>query len=289
MIFNLYLLILLFLIQIIVSKSLRCGHNCPLVFSTFNITIPENTCQQAVKDDAQCVLILELDFDRHAVDGTLMLMNSEGIDSLTIITEFGFNSTNTTITYRCSMSENCAWEFVNELFSPALVKFDALTIQSELKELLYINMSDPTEITCVNNNCSSESYCQAKLNRESLLYNISSINIDNYLSCVDASTEPDMIRIDQRFFPYQTEKTNWTLLCNYPQCNSNYTVLQAYKLVMNKFILPVNYSILNMTNITIITTTTPRSTASFSYFPLLNILILPINMFILILLLNIFE
>ncbi|CAF3443456.1 unnamed protein product [Rotaria socialis] len=243
----------------VMIESIRCGYDCPFVFLTFNLTISEHMCKNIEKDYAQCLLILQLDFDNHGGGGVLAITDIKEPDSLEITTEFGFNSTNTTIIYRCSISDNCAWEFLYELFSPALVEFNALAVQAQLRELLYNNKSDSSVITCTNHQCPSDSYCQAHLYQSSSFEN-SSLIINNHLPCVNAAMKPDMIKIEQRFSSFERKTTNMTLLCNRAECDKNETVLQAYNLMMNEFILPVNYSIFN-SNTTITTTTQQTNTS----------------------------
>ena len=244
---NVYSILLLLLLgyYYFVVEAIRCAHNCPFIFLTFNITISENMCRKVEKNHAQCSLTIVLDFDNRGGGGELAAVDSKGSDSLQITTEFGFNSTNSTIQYFCSMSDNCAWEFFYELFSPELVEFDALSVHGKLKQLLYKERPHSSGISCANDQCSSQSYCQAHLDQFSSLQS-NSLTINNHLQCVNASTRPDMIKIEQIFSSFQTNTTNMTLLCNHADCNKNATVLHAYELIMNEFILPVNYSISNI-------------------------------------------
>jgi hypothetical protein len=238
------LFLIFFFSQIHVIKSIRCGTMCPFVFLSFHFNISENVCPQYVeRDNAQCSLVLELDFERHGGGGVLMIMDRTTVDSLSIETKLGINSNATTsvIKYTCSMSDNCAFEFARELFSSTSLEFDALAVRQNLSDLLYTDKPNPAGVQCVNNTCGLGSYCQGRL-EETLSPQYTFMHINNRLPCVNASTIQNIIIIERTYSVLNTIKTNMTLSCNQPECSNNATIMLAYQLFNNEFNLSLNYS-----------------------------------------------
>ncbi|CAF0981541.1 unnamed protein product [Rotaria sordida] len=120
--------------------------------------MPEKICLQYVdRDNAQCSLTLMLDFrssGRGGGGGVLMIEDQTAPDQLQIETKFGLHMNLTTIIkYTCSMSDDCAWAFANELFGSKLAELDALSIQETFSNLLYTNVPNPTGVQCIGSTC----------------------------------------------------------------------------------------------------------------------------------------
>lgn len=146
-----------------------------------------------------------------------------------------------------------------------LAEFNETIAQEKLIDLLYTSAPDPTGIQCVNGSCSSDKFCQAEFGNLVISnYNCTSIN--GSLPCTSLSSTDNFLNITQSYFPMRSEARMMFIRCNTKECNNNQTVEEVYRLIRNDFILPINYSILDM-NISVLTTTTKPlpSTASFLY------------------------
>jgi hypothetical protein len=261
----LYFLLFINVIPITI-QAIRCRTRCPFVLLTFNVTKWDDMCPQVdERDNAHCSLVMQLDFDKLIGSGLIMIEDSRPTNSLKIETKFDMysNSTISTIIYTCDMSDNCAWEFLRQLLGPDLTAFDALAVRNKLSYLL-INDGplNSTEIQCVNNRCAYNSYCQGYF-MENISSQSTHYQIENHLPCVDMSTTPSMVIIQRTYVSFQTRKTNMTLLCNQNDCNRNQTIMAAYRIYDDEFLLPLNYSFIDSN--TSLTTTTPTSLALSSY------------------------
>ncbi|CAF2905906.1 unnamed protein product [Rotaria sp. Silwood2] len=109
-------------------ESIRCGTLCPFAFESFNVSVPEKICPQYTdQENAQCSLTLMLDIrsSGRGGGGVLMIENQTAPDQLHIETIFGLHMSLTTIIrYTCSMSDDCAWAFANELLGPKLAELN---------------------------------------------------------------------------------------------------------------------------------------------------------------------
>ena len=242
---NLFVFSLLLLAsRVPVNDCLRCATDCPFVFTSFNIISFDRIClRYAERDAAQCTLVVELDFEFTDGGGVLMLEDRVGDDSLEIENKFGIdsNATSAVIRYRCSMSDNCAWEFFRELFGPALVNFDGMALRRRLSEQLYTDTPDPNGVQCAQTKCASNEYCQGHLRGEQSV-NRSTFYPENNLPCVKASDKQEMISIERTFSYFYNLRSTMSLLCNRPECNSNTTLMLAYQIFAEGFDLPINYS-----------------------------------------------
>ncbi|CAF1266597.1 unnamed protein product [Rotaria sp. Silwood1] len=247
-------------------ESLRCGTRCPFAFESFNVSIPEKICPQYVdRDNSQCSLTLMLDFRSYGRGGggVLMIEDQTAPDQLQIETTFGLHSNLTTIIrYTCSMSDDCAWAFANELLGSKLAEFDALSLQKTFSDLLYTNVSNPIGVQCIGNTCTMGNYCQAKLEEiRSSEHRL--LNIDNNLPCHSTLTEVNMLTIAQTYSYPNTIKANMSLICNRVKCNNISTVMQVYELFNYQYVLPLNDSILNINTSFISTTEKPQASITF--------------------------
>jgi hypothetical protein len=245
-----------------------------------NVTIPFNACKHEQWADAQCSVVVEIDFKNEHVSGELDIEKRTNVASLRTETKFQLesNSIMSTVWYTCTMSDYCDFDFLNELLTNKLAEFNATSIQQKLIDLLYTSTPDPTGIQCANGTCPSNSFCQAYLGNLIISkYNYTYIN--GSLSCVNLSSTDDFLKITENFFPYASEMIEMTVQCNTKECNSNNTVTEAYALLRNDFVLPLNYSILDINTSFIITTTPLPSGASF--FVSLHSLIIFYAMFLL--------
>ncbi|CAF1104888.1 unnamed protein product [Rotaria sordida] len=193
----------------------------------------------------------------------LMIEDQIAPDQLQIETKFGLHMNLTTIIrYTCSMSDDCAWAFANELFGSKLAELDALSIQETFSNLLYTNVPNPTGVQCIGSTCTMSSYCQAKLEEiRSSEHRL--LNIDNNLPCLSTLTEVNMITIAQTYSYPNTIKTNMSLTCNRLECNNISTVMQVYELFNYRYVLPLNDSILNINTSFISTTPKPQPSIAF--------------------------
>lgn len=265
LVFSLFLLASL----IPVNDCLRCATDCPFVFASFNITIFDRMCVHYVeRDSAHCTLVLELDFESIGGGGVLMSEDRAGNDSLKIENKFGIdsNATSAVISYRCSMSDNCAWVFLRELFSPALVNFDGLALRRRLSELLSTDTPDPSGVQCAQTKCAADEYCQGRLQGDQSVSR-STFYAENNLPCVIVSDKQEMISIERTFSYFYTLRSNMSLLCNRSECNSNATLMLAYQIFAEGFDLPINYSFTyNPTSATTMTANTLATAVSLLFY-----------------------
>jgi len=61
------------------------------------------------------------------------------------------------------------------------------------------------------------------------------------LPCVNLSSTDYFLEIIQSFFPFESQGNDMTV-----RCNSNSTITEVYALLRNDFVLPLNYSILDV-------------------------------------------
>lgn len=61
------------------------------------------------------------------------------------------------------------------------------------------------------------------------------------LPCVNLSSTDYFLEIIQSFFPFESQGNDMTV-----RCNSNRTITEVYALLRNDFVLPLNYSILDV-------------------------------------------
>jgi hypothetical protein len=66
------------------------------------------------------------------------------------------------------------------------------------------------------------------------------------LPCVNLSSTDYFLEIIQSFFPFESQGNDMTVRCNTERCNSNSTITEVYALLRNDFVLPLNYSILDV-------------------------------------------
>ncbi len=248
-------------------ESLRCVFQCPFVSFPMNVTIPFSACKHEERDNVQFSLIVTIDFKNHVVSGDLYMEKLDTIASLRIESKFQLesNSVVSTVWYTCSISDYCNYEFLNELITNKLVEFNATSasVHQKLIDLLYTSTPSPTGIQCVNGSCSSNSFCQALLTNL-VMSNYNHTTINGSLPCVDLSSTDPFLEVTQIFFPFKSEANIINIRCNTKECNSNETVAEVYRLILNDFVIPLNYSILDI-NGSFLTTTPLPSTASFLY------------------------
>ena len=236
---------LFFLNQINLSESIRCGNECPFVFTAFNFTMPTQTCTKIVeKANGQCSLVFSLDFTGPGGGGLLMMQDRESADELRIETKFGLRSnvTETVVFYTCSSNDNCAFEFLRELFGPTLAEFNVLTIQNGLRDILYTDNPPPTGVECVTQRCGTNLFCQGQV-IETLSPQSKSTEFNSQFDCVTPKDDTAMLFVQQRYFYPSTTKTNLTIVCNEPSCNSELNLKQVYAYFNGKFKFPANFSV----------------------------------------------
>jgi hypothetical protein len=211
-------------------------------------------CKHEERADAECTVNVEIDFKNRVVTGLLYMNKRNSIATLRLETKFQheINSIKTTVWYTCTMSDYCDQDFLNELLTDKLAEFNVTSVQEKLINLLYI--SNTTEIQCVNGTCPSNSFCQAKFDNL-VISNYNYTSIDGHLPCVNLSSTDYFLKFHQDFFPFETEASEMSVRCNIDECNSNSTIKEVYALLRHDFVLPLNYSILNIN-------TTYPSTAS---------------------------
>lgn len=256
--------IVFFLNQVTFIESLRCAIDCAFAAFPFNATLPYEACKHVDQPNVQCSVVVVLDFKNRFISGVLEAQF--GASTVSLRTESTFqissNSVKTAVWYTCAMSDNCDYDFLSELMGDALEEFNATLIQQKLIDLLYTSTPDPTGIECSNGSCSSNQFCQAQLG--SLIqskYNYTYIN--GSLPCANSLVDNDFLTISQSFFPEKSEATVVNLKCNTKECNNDQTVAQAYSILRNEFIVPLNYSILDFNISSLTTTSSPSSAASF--------------------------
>ncbi|CAF2658444.1 unnamed protein product [Rotaria sp. Silwood2] len=245
-------------------ECLRCARDCGFVAFPLNRPVPMNACQLAEQDNAQCSVIVTIDFKKRFVTGVLNIGNHVSIATLRMETKFQVESGSimSTIWYTCAMSDYCDFEFLNELMTDKLANLNAISVQQKLIDLLYKSTPDPTDIQCTKELCPANSFCQADLqNTVTSQYNYTFIN--ESLPCVHMSSNNSLLEISQRFSYSAFQVAAMTLLCNHKECNNNRTVEEAYALIRNEFTIPLNYSILSINRTSIITTTSLLSGGSF--------------------------
>lgn len=195
------------------------------------------------KNNSQCSLVLELDFEGNGGAGVLMIEDIQLPNTLMIITRFGLqnNVTKTVLIYKCTTSDNCAFEFLKEFFNGKLYDFNANAVRNEITRLLYSDHQSISTVDCHTNVCENYELCQGNMlktisNRES------STSIRDQLPCLRPSASSDLFYIEQMIsFPNKTV-TNLTIACNLPNCNNDNTITNVFSIYDTQFRLPINYS-----------------------------------------------
>jgi hypothetical protein len=256
-------ILLVFLLQqVSFIDSLRCALQCSFVAFPLNVTLPTGACKHEERDDAQCTVTVEIDFKEGYISGELNIGRRTGIASLRTETKFQLetNSVMVTVWYTCTMSDNCDFDFLNELMTNKMAELNATYIQQKLINLLYTSTCNPADIQCTDSVCPSNRFCQAYLENV-MMQQYNSTYINGSLPCADITPTGGLLKITQSFLPFASQAAEMFIRCNQKECNNNKTILEAYALIRNEFTLPINYSILNI-NSTFPTTTLP-SVASF--------------------------
>jgi hypothetical protein len=228
-------------------ESLRCAHECPFVSLTLNYTVPFNACKHEERQDAQCAVTITIDFKNRGFFGAFYMQKHNTIASLRIETTFQheIDSIKTIVWYTCKMSDYCDHAFLNELTTNKLAEFDVTTVQQRLLDLLYTPNVITTDIQCVNGSCPSNNYCQAELGNL-IMQNYNYTSIDGNFPCATLNSTEPFLRIDQHYFPFQSQAIDMTVRCNTDECNNNSTITEVYTILRNDFVIPLNYSILNI-------------------------------------------
>ncbi|CAF1373531.1 unnamed protein product [Rotaria sordida] len=259
-------------------ECLRCAYDCSFVAFPLNVSIPITVCKHQERDNAQCSVILEIDFESQLVSGVLNIENRYAIASLKTETKFKLksNSVISTIWYTCTMSDFCDFEFINELLTNKLAQINATSLQQKLIDFLYTPIPSQINIQCSNRLCSWNSFCQSDFrNIFTPQYNYT--YIDGTLPCIQISQNDQFIKITQQYLPSAVQLSEMNMRCNVKQCNTDNIVSEVYTLIQNEFTLPLNYSILNL-NTTFTTTTSPSAASllilSKYFFIFLSIIIL---------------
>lgn len=263
-----YTIALLFLIhQLSFTQSLRCAVDCAFSAFPLNVSVPMNACKHEQRDRAQCSVVVEIDFNSRFASGRIDMQDLSNIASLRLETKFQINPNSliTTIWYKCAMSDNCDFEFLDGLMTNSLADLDATSIQHKLIRLLYNSKPDPTDIKCSHTSCSYPSFCQGDVeNIVTWQYNYTYAN--ESLPCIDISPDVGLLEMDQVYIVGGSQITVMTARCNHNECNNQDSLLEVYELMKNEFSLPLNDSFFN-TNITFTTTLAPSagSFLGFSY------------------------
>ena len=256
------LLFTLILSQIGQVTSILCTIRCPFVFLTFNMTLEHRICpRNATSEFGSCLLIVELDFVGPGGIASLELDDQTSETSLTIQTNFGIrnNVTATTIVYRCSTTDDCAWDFTQKLFGAKLAEFDAFSARAKIAELLS-SPTVPDPVKCANRVCPSGQLCVGTLDGVASTSD-ASFQVKSQSQCTPRAADTDMFYIDEKItFPYITT-THFNISCDQNRCNNIETIMSVYQIYKSDYILPLNYSFLPM-NATDLTTTPPTSAAT---------------------------
>ncbi|CAF4817167.1 unnamed protein product [Rotaria sp. Silwood1] len=235
-----------------------------------NRPLPMSTCEHVERDNAQCSVIVQIDFKKRFVSGQLNIGNNATIATLRTETKFQLQSSSVmaTVWYTCAMLDYCDFEFLNELMIDNLANLNAISVQQKLIDLLYESTSGPTDIPCTDGLCPSNSFCQADLeNTVTSQYNYTFIT--STLPCYYMSPNGNLLEIIQLSSHSAAQIAIMTLRCNNKECHNRKTVTDAYALIHNEFTLLLNYSILNI-NTTLTTTTTTTSLPSDASFLVLS-------------------
>ncbi|CAF4166380.1 unnamed protein product, partial [Rotaria sordida] len=200
-------------------ECLRCAYDCPFVAFPLNVSIPINVCKHQERDNAQCSVILEIDFESQLVSGALNIENRCVIASLKTETKFKLksNSVISTIWYTCTMSDFCDFEFINELLTNILAQINAISLQQKLIDFLYTPIPSQINIQCSNILCSWNSFCQSDFqNIFTPQYNYT--YIDGTLPCIQISQNDQFIKITQQYLPSTVQLSEMNMRCNVKQC-----------------------------------------------------------------------
>ena len=228
-------------------ESLRCAHECPFVALNLNYTVPFDACKHDERQDAKCTVTVTIDFKERGFFGAFYMQKRDTIALLRIKTAFQheIDSIKTVIWYECTMSDYCDHAFLNELTTYKLVEFNVTSVQERLLSILYTSKVNTTEIQCVNGSCPSNSYCEGQLGNL-IIQNYNYTSIDGNFPCSTLNSTEPFLNINQNYFPSQSQAIDMNVRCNTDECNNNNTISEVYSILRNDFVIPLNYSILNI-------------------------------------------
>ncbi|CAF1238390.1 unnamed protein product [Adineta steineri] len=262
-------LIFIFVILFVVSftESRRCPMNCTFQGLHLHSSISSDYCpslnQSNDNINQACAVKLSIDFTTGLVNGSFYVENQSlsSSDKLNILSIFSLNDTSTTveITYICSVSDYCNFDFIRETLSSALAAVQIEPLRQELAVRLY-NPNNIGAIRCLNNTLCAEntSLCSGVYIRTN---KISGDRYDKSGACASSNSNPQVYLI-QSYAPYQSGISSdiGVFYCNTPNCSSNTTIIETFQWLTQKHILPLNFSVVNVT--TTMSPTTSSTTPS---------------------------
>ncbi|CAF3601638.1 unnamed protein product [Rotaria sp. Silwood1] len=211
-----------------------------------------STCEHVERDNAQCSVIVQIDFKKRFVSGQLNIGNNATIATLRTETKFQLQSSSVmaTVWYTCAMLDYCDFEFLNELMIDNLANLNAISVQQKLIDLLYKSTSGPTDIPCTDGLCPSNSFCQADLeNTVTSQYNYTFIT--STLPCYYMSPNGNLLEIIQLSSHSAAQIAIMTLRCNREESLLDYAPrLQSLSISRNQS-LPLQISLFKYRNVSV--------------------------------------
>ncbi|UJR16736.1 hypothetical protein I4U23_003636 [Adineta vaga] len=230
-------------------NSLRCARDCefgPIKPGSKN---PFHAPCDTIEIDPQtteCTVELIIKLSHSIIFGVLDTKPRQSNMSATLKTFLNLNlhSTNSMINYTCTINDNCDQEFVIESVSSSKgSQLNETQIRTEISSLLIDPTLDENNFTCAHNvMCQTAGYnCQADMTMTTLTSKSSIINFNNSFPCI-----PNYLTAIGIFYyfnsPSNFYETRTSVYCNRQNCNQRETIEQAYNIIQNQYMLPLNYS-----------------------------------------------
>lgn len=229
------------------TKCLQCAVDCPWYNFPLNVSLPFGICRHADRANGQCTASIEVDFKDRFTRGQFYMLEHFVTALLTIETTFQLetDSIESMIRYSCSMTDYCEYQFLDELTTNKLAQLNSTHIYQKFHDLLIQSPTNQTEISCFDQTCPSNSFCQVTLNHMiSPIFNNSQIYRN--FTCKTLLSNDTFLTIYDTYEVPHIRLSTMVIRCNTDQCDSNKTVYDIYNLLRSDFVIPLNYSILDI-------------------------------------------